>query len=367
MKITRFKINNFRNLDNIEYEPCSGLNIFLGNNAQGKTNLIEALFVLATGNTFRKAVDRELINYDSSFFTIQANYSLVEREFKAELDYNVDGVKRLLINNKKSQFNHQDRLKMVLFTPDDLFLVKGSPGKRRAFLDFTLKQISNEYSHSMDNYVSILRKRNVFLKNDQTKTKAFRVINDIFVEKACGIILQRINFVNILDETSKQVYKKINEGYSELKTRYALSFHIDSDKINMDVLTESLRKNIDEKMQKEIQLRKTLVGPHLEDINLYLDGRLARTFASQGQQRNIAISLKMAELCSYKKIKGFTPILLLDEVLAELDKTKRNNFMTLIQTGDFQTFLTSVDIEELEDRKGCTQVVQNGRLWRKES
>lgn len=366
MNVESVKIRNFRNLISVDYEPNCGLNVLLGRNAQGKTNILEAIFVLATGNTFRKAVDKELLNYESSSFTIQARYSIDERSYQARLDYNNNGLKRVTINNKKSQFNHRDRLKVVLFTPDDLYLVKGAPGKRRAFLDFMLRQISDEYIHNMDDFTSLLRKRNLFLKDDQTRTKGFTIINDLFIEKASALILQRLNFVNILDETCAQIYKKINESSDELKTRYALSFNIDNDKINMDVLQQAMLKHIEDNVKTEIKRRKTLLGPHLEDINLYLDGRMARVFASQGQQRNIAISMKLAELYAYKKITGICPILLLDEVLAELDETKRSNLMNFLQRGDFQTFLTSVDMESIDQKRGSIQVVDNGCLWRKE-
>jgi DNA replication and repair protein RecF len=239
----------------VDYEPCPGLNIILGNNAQGKTSILEAIFVLATGYTFRKTSDINLINYEKDFFTIQANYSIGESTYDARLDYNRNGSKILKINNKKSQFKHQDRLKMVLFTPDDLFLVKGPPGRRRAFLDFMLRQISAEYSYNMDDFSLTLRKRNLFLKNDQTKSKAFNIINALFVEKACSVIIQRLSFVSLLDDFAAQTYKKINDGKDELRTRYALSFNIDGgDKINTDVLQRAMVKQMNEGMKRKLKL-----------------------------------------------------------------------------------------------------------------
>jgi len=366
LKIRKLQVRNFRNLKKIDYSPSPGLNIFIGDNAQGKTNLLESIFILSAGSSFRKATDANLVNYEEAGYIVKGKYKIFERSIENRLEYNLNGSKTLFINNKKCTFNHKDRLRVVLFTPDDLFLVKGSPGKRRAFLDFVLKQVSAEYFYNLDNYTNILRKRNLFLKKEQTTGNSFKIVNDLFIEKAIRVIIQRINFVNILDEISQQVFKEINQGINELKTRYALSFAIDSDKINMDVLENALRKHIEENIGDEAIRRKTLVGPHLEDINFYQDGRLARIFASQGQQRNIAISLKLAEMYAFKKIKENFPIFLLDEVLSELDEGKRMMLIKHLQEADFQTFLTSVSMEKINSNNAASCLVKEGRLFRKE-
>jgi len=365
LKLNRLKIRNFRNFKKIDYKPSPGLNILVGDNAQGKTNLLEAIYVLATGSSFRKTADAHLLRFGEAGFALEGQYEIGEREIQAFLEYSQNGNKNFLINNKKSNLGHKDRLRVVLFNPDDLFLVKGSPGKRRAFLDFLLKQISPEYNYNLDNYVILLKKRNLFLRKDQTTGKSFRIINDLFVEKACQLVLQRINFINILDEISREVYWQTNQQQNELKTRYALSFAIDSDKINMNVLQQSLHQHIEKHLREETQRGRTLAGPHLEDINFYQDGKLARIYASQGQQRNIAISLKLAELKAYKQIKDEYPIFLLDEVLSELDETKRGMLINILEEAGYQTFLTSVRLDRLEEARGTIEVVEEGRFLRK--
>ena len=366
MKINKLQVKNFRNLKKIEYNPSPGLNIFVGDNAQGKTNLLESIFLLAAGNSFRKATDANLVNYEASGYVISCNYNISGRSLEASLQYQLNSSKTAMINNKKSTQSHKDRLRVVLFTPDDLFLIKGSPGKRRAFLDFILKQLSGEYLYNLDNYSTILKKRNFLLKKEQTIGKSFKIINDLFIENAARLIIQRINFINILDEITRPVYQEINQGQNELKIRYALSFTIDSDKINMDVLQKALRNHIEENLSAEIKRRKTLVGPHLDDINFYQDGRLARTFASQGQQRNMAISLKLAEMYTFYKLNEFYPVFLLDEVLAELDEGKRSQLIKHLQEAKFQTFLTSVNIENIDKINESSFVVKEGCLFRKE-
>ncbi len=367
MKIDKIQLRNFRNLKKIEYAPSPGLNVLVGDNAQGKTNLLESIFVLATGNSFRNATDSNLMNYEAEGYTIKSSYIISERCFEASLQYQVNGYKNALINNKKSSQKHSDRIRVVLFTPDDLFLVKGSPSKRRSFLDFILKQVSTEYIFNLDNYLDILKKRNLLLKREQTTGKAFAVINEVFIENAIRLVIQRINFVNILDDINRAVFREINGGENEIKIRYALSFAIDSDKINVAVLQDALRKNIENNLKNEIIRRKTLAGPHLDDLNFYQDGRLARTFCSQGQQRNLAISLKLAEMYAFKKIKGSYPIFLLDEVLAELDEKKRSLLIRHLQKADFQTFLSSVDFENIEDGEASIFLIKAGRLIRKEN
>jgi DNA replication and repair protein RecF len=366
LKINKLQVRNFRNLKKIQYDPSPGLNIFIGDNAQGKTNLLESIFMLAAGSSFRNANDANLVNYEAAGYDLAIKYNIFERQLEAKIEYRLNSPKVFMINNKKSSQNHNDRIRVVLFTPDDLFLIKGAPGKRRAFLDFILKQLSGEYLYNLDNYTAILKKRNLLLKNEQTNAKSFKIINDLFIEDATRLIIQRINFVNLLDEITGPIYKEINQGHNELKTRYAISFTVDSDKINTDVLQNALRKHIDEHLPEEVNRRKTLVGPHLDDINIYQDRRLARTFASQGQQRNMAISLKLAEMYAFKKVKGFYPIFLLDEVLSELDEGKRNMLIKHLRQAEFQTFLTSVNIDNIDKINEASFMVKEGRLLRKE-
>lgn len=366
MIIEKLQVRNFRNLKKIDYDPSPGLNIFLGDNAQGKTNLLESIFVLAAGSSFRNATDANLVNHEASGYIVKTNYLISDRLMEARLEYRLSQAKIFSINNKRCSQNHKDRIRVVLFTPDDLFLIKGSPGKRRAFLDFILKQLSGEYLFNLDNYNSILKKRNLLLKKEQTTGKSFKVINDLFIENAIRLIIQRINFVNLLDEITQPIYKEINQERNQLKTRYALSFVVDSDKINTDVLYQAMQKHMDDNMHQEISRRKTLIGPHLDDINIYQDQRLARTFASQGQQRNMAISLKLAEMYAFRRVKGFYPILLLDEVLSELDEAKRKMLINHLHQAEFQTFLTSVNIDNVDKSNDARFIVKDGNLLRKE-
>ena len=365
MKITRLSINNFRNLKKVDINPANGMNIFTGDNAQGKTNLLEAIYVLSAGNSFRNTPDKQLVNYHASRYQVKASYCYQDRNFETALLFNEQG-KTFAINNKKTPQNNQDRIKVVLFNPDDLFLVKGAPSKRRAFIDFIIQQLSSDYAFNLANYAKVLKKRNFLLKTEQTNKQSYAIINQLFIENAIKVIIQRINFVNILDEIARPLFQEINGGLNQIKIRYALSFPVDSDKINLNILQTALAEQQDKRFLDEVKRKQSLVGPHLDDINLYQDGRSARIFASQGQQRNLVICLKLAEVYAFKKIKGYYPIFLLDEVLAELDENKRSLLMDHLNRAGFQSFLSSVNLGPINKYNANIFSVKEGQLLRKE-
>lgn len=366
MKIDSLLIKNFRNLEKTEFYPADKLNILIGDNAQGKTNFLEAIFMLATASSFRTNKDINLLNYEQNSFLIKGKYHYLERKIESTLQFDKSGNKKFLINNKKAVQNKNDRLRVVVFTPDDLFLIKGSPAKRRNFVDFIIKQLSDEYFYAFNNYNKILKKRNLLLKNEQTNSETFAFIEQLFIENAVKLVIQRINFINILNEIASQVHKDINNNKSELKIRYALSFPVNSDRINSDILQSSISEHIKSNFKQELIRKKTMTGPHLDDIHFYLDERPARIFASQGQQRNIIISLKLAELYAFQKIKGYYPIFLLDEVLSELDEDRRKLLLNYLKNANFQSYMTSVSLDMIDDTKTSIHYVKNGRLIRKE-
>lgn len=365
MVIKSLIINNFRNLKKIDLKPESGLNIVTGDNAQGKTNLLEAIYVLSAGTSFRSGKDLQMINYDAARYQIRASYSGQYRDFMTSLVF--DGqTKNFSLNQKKVHFSHPDRLKVVLFNPDDLFLIKGSPAKRRSFIDFILQQLLADYSYDLVNYAKILKKRNLILKSEQTNKQGFTIINQLFIENAVKVIIKRINLVNIIDELSAPLFAEINGGNHELRIKYALSFPVDSDKINQSILHKSLSEQMEKKLGDEIKRKQSLIGPHLDDINFYLDGKTAKVFASQGQQRNIVICLKLAEVYAFKKVKGYYPVFLLDEVLAELDENKRLLLLQHLDQAEFQSFLSAVNFGAQKDLQAAIFNIKDGQIKREE-
>lgn len=365
MKIDFLKIQNFRNIEWIEYHPAPSINVLLGENAQGKTNLLEAIYTLSTSASFRSTSDQNLVRQQCEDFYLAAAYSLDERNFTTQLAYG-SKKKQLKINGKRATQNNSDRLRVVLFTPDDLYLVKGSPSRRRAFLEFVLRQLSREYLFHSENYVKLLKKRNLLLKREQTNSKSFQVLEEVFVESAARVILARMNFIQNLDEIAAPIFAAINQGKEGLKIRYALSFPIDSGKINLDNIRLALVRHLLQKKEEEKRRQSTVAGPHLDDLHFYLGQSPARIYASQGQQRTIAVTVKLAEIYSFYRIMNFYPVFLMDEVLAELDEARKKALVELLTRGPFQTFLTTVTLGPLENSDALVHTMREGQLMRKE-
>lgn len=363
MRLQQININKFRNLINIKYQPEKIVNFFIGNNAQGKTNFLEAIYLLSNSSSFRSANDDNLINYQEEAYYINAQYCFNERCLDSEVSYNKKNGKKIFkVNRKTTNYKNDDRLRIVLFTPDDLFLVKGTPSKRRFFIDFILKQLSREYSYNLENFKKILNKRNFFLKEGKANTNAFEVINGLFIENSVKLIIQRINLINLMDKLLQDIYPSLVSINTPIKIKYALSFSINCEKINIAILKDEMRRHIENNIKQEINRRKTLIGPHLDDINFYINNRSAKIFASQGQQRNIAISVKLAEVYVCKQVKGYYPIFLLDEVMAELDHLRKQSLFNLLVEADFQSFITSVSLDQIETASTKLHVFENGEL-----
>lgn len=369
MKVIRYQVSNFRNLINVEHQPSPALNVIVGENAQGKTNLLEAICVLATGTSFRTSSDQVMVNDQAQSYEVWGCYEYEERCFETRIRYDRAQGKKITLNGRKTHPNHPDRLRVVIFTPDDLYLVKGSPSQRRLFLDFSLKQASSEYGYHLDNYVKILKKRNALLRNNQANTKTFVLTTEIFVEQAVKIIIARINMINLLDQLAGSLYEYVSgEKAGGLKLRYALSFPLDNDKINFDILRLSMLNQLKQINEQECARKSSLIGPHRDDIHIYLNDHPARQFASQGQQRSIAVSLKLAELMALQKTQGEYPVFLLDEVLSELDNERQQRLLRYLQEASFQSFLTTVHLENqhFKDNQASVCRMTEGRLSGKE-
>lgn len=355
MKIEQLYIRDFRNLAAVDLQPAAQLNVFTGANAQGKTNLLEAIQVLASGISFRRAADRDLLRHGAEKYDLRAEYCADERRFDTIMRYSPAGGRQTAINQKKTGLSHPDRLRVVSFIPDDLLLVKGSPERRRSFLDFLLRQLSAEYAHDLDGYIKILRTRNQHLKQDHIDRRQQAAIDEVYVDYGGSLILKRIRLVNILNDLLQEIFQQESGKTGELKLKYAISFRMNHDKINRETITAAFHESLEQLREEEERRRRSLAGPHLDDMNIYLNERSAGLYASQGQQRNIVISLKLAELYSIHRIGGRYPVFLLDEVLAELDQDRRAQWLARLEEAPFQSFLTSVNAEPF--------TAQAGRVW----
>jgi DNA replication and repair protein RecF len=358
--ISELYIDGFRNLESIYYVPVRGINVLVGNNAQGKTNFLEAIYLLSSGSSFRIGNDKDLIKFGQDRFSIRAAYNYLDKQYSIALQYTLGKRKHITINNKKHTI-FADKLVTTLFTPDDLFLIKGAPQRRRAFLDNLLKHLSVEYKTYSENYEHLLRRRNAILRSYPVNPAMLKAVDEVFTQTAAQVILARLNIIKILDEIALHFFNLLG-GTELLRLKYALSFPLPSGKVKLDSIRDSLTENLLTVHNRELQRKTTLIGPHRDDINCYLNQKNARIFASQGQQRNIVVALKMAEIETFNRIRGTYPILLLDEVMAELDINRRKIMLDLLQNSPFQTFLTSVDISLFSNINGKIIGLEQGRL-----
>lgn len=353
MKIEKIRMTNFRNLQPTYDEPSEGLNVFLGNNAQGKTSFLEGIYLLARPVSFRPARDAELLQYDCRQFFVEALCQKKEGPSKLTVRFEAEkGKKEFFLNEKKTAYREANPLKVVLFTPNDLGLVQGAPAYRRRYMDFLLCQLSTEYERHFGRYQGILKKRNQLLAAHQQESSGFEAVNQMFAAEAAGILWQRLRVIQRLQEILQEIFPAIYAENFTLSMRYALSFPMPQGVGSEKDLYEGLLKQIEQGKQAEEEHRSTLYGPHKDDLNLYLNERLARKFASQGQQRSIAIAMKLAEVLVYQAIRGEYPVFLLDEVLAELDHERRKTLFTWLKTAEFQSFLTAVNLDGLEEVEG---------------
>jgi len=345
----------------LDYRPQPGLNILVGDNAQGKTSILESIYALAHTNSFRTHNDRNMVNYHSNFFQLRSEYRQGDRVIQACLSYGPERGKEYKINNQRAMRQHEDRLRVVLFTPDDLYLIKGNPEKRRAFMDNILKNLYPEYSYYYNKYGKILKKRNLLLKSGVADVNSLKVVNEMYVENAVPLILARIALMRSLEENGRMHCGDMNEE-GTLKIRYALSFPVNSGKINFDTASQSMMACLQEKRGDEWRRKTSLIGPHLDDLHIYLDDKMASDYASQGQVRTIAVSLKLAEIHTVKKTTGFYPVFLIDDILSELDEKRKQKLLDYLQKADFQSFLTTVSLGGLYCPQAAVKEVHGGKI-----
>jgi len=356
--LERLVIKNFRNLNEIELNFKSKRNIFVGENGAGKTNLLEAIYFLGILKSFRTSQDAQLVKF------WETNFSLNGKILKKDTTININilydsNQKKVKVNNKilTKIIDLIGQLKIVIFTPEDLNIVKGNPQIRRRFIDIELAQISPKYLYNLQRYLKIIKHRNQILstikKNRRLDIKELEVWDEQLVEIGTQIISKRKELIAKLSPLINEIYHQIRKEQEKLKIQYKPC-----------VDEEDFRKRLQEKQQEEIQKELTLIGPHRDDISFYINDLNSRYFASQGQQRTIAICLKLAELQNIYQQTDEFPILLLDDVTSELDKDRRDSLLRLLSE-DIQVFITTTDLSELDSdfvKKACIFEVNQGKI-----
>ena len=347
MKIENIEIHNFRNYENLKIEFNDNINIFIGNNGEGKTNILESIYVLAITKSHRSYIDKNIITNGKNIMKISGKIDSINGEKSLEIVMNQKG-KRVSINKNicKRVSDYISNMSVILFSPDDLELVKGSPSVRRKFLNIEIGQLDNKYLYILNDYNELLKNRNEYLKSvniENLNKNYLDIINNQLSDKALLIYKYRYEFIDNLNKYMLKISKDLSN--SEIKLKYINNLDTDDiNKIRQDLL-DKLTNNI----KREIIVGNTLYGPHKDDFEIYIDNLDSKNYGSQGQQRICVLSIKFAELELFKNNKNEYPILLLDDMFSELDNLKKNAIIKYLNN-NIQVFITSTDINDIDNK-----------------
>lgn len=360
------ELKSYRNYSSVHITWHRGINILLGCNAQGKTNLLESIYVLSFAKSHRTTKDKEWIRFDDPFAVIKG--IVLRKNGPISLEITVtDRGKKAKINSleQKRLSDFIGTLNVVMFAPEDLELVKGAPGNRRRFLDMEIGQVSPAYLYNLNSYNKILMQRNQLLKEiaqREKKANLLEIWDEQLVEYGVKILHKRLDFMKKLSMWAKEIHSTITNKKEELYIEYQsslqfvdqLEFHqLSHDQIR-DLYLEQLRKARD----KEIARGMSLIGPHRDDLAFFINQQNVQSYGSQGQQRTTALSLKLAEIELIHQEVGEYPILLLDDVFSELDENRQNDLIRSIKD-KCQTFITTTSIDAIPE-----ETIDEAKIYR---
>ena len=365
MKVIAVKFENYRNLKNDILQPCDGVNIIYGDNAQGKTNLLEAIWLFCGGHSFRSAKDSEVIRWDENFARLEMRFFGQEREQTAKLIF-TGNKKQLEINGveKKSAAALIEKFCAVVFSPEHLNLIKRGPSQRRKFIDSAICREKLQNAVILSKFNRVLVQRNSLLKDIYRRPSlenTLSVWDEPLIQNGAMLIKKRMDYVEMLSQRAKIYHDGISKNSEKLEIKYISSIDAEmSDRT--DEIAEKFRKKLNENRKDDIRTGVTNFGPHRDDIEILINGKNARAFGSQGQQRSAVLSLKLAEASVLKERMGEEPVILLDDVLSELD-SKRQDFL-LNELKDCQVFITCCEKSNKEQLKeGKIFLLKNGEVF----
>lgn len=338
MIIKSLELANFRNYEELNISFDKGTNILYGDNAQGKTNILEAIYVSATTKSHKGSKDKEIINFDKEEAHIRTYLEKENVETRVDMHLRKNKSKGIAIDGQKIKkaADLMGLLNVVFFSPEDLSIIKDGPAERRRFADMELCQLDSFYLYNLNHYNKIIGQRNKLLKDMYFQPELKETLNiwdSQLVSFGSKIIERREQFVKQLGDIIFDIHKKLSGGKEELVIAY-----------EPDVSIKDFEKQMKYNQDKDIRLKQTTTGPHRDDFSFVVNGVDIRKYGSQGQQRTAALSLKLSEIELVKKISKDTPVLLLDDVLSELDSNRQNYLLNSI--GNIQTIITCTGLDE---------------------
>ena len=374
MKIKSLKLLYFRNYLSTNIEVHPSLNVLVGNNANGKTNIIESIFCLALGKSYRTKSDSECIMFGETATAMSCIVNKNDRELDIMLGINNKGKSAKIAGIKKTKLtDFVGELNVVLFSPEDLQIVKGSPALRREFMNREFYQFSRIYHKYYLMYQHLLKQRNSYLKDmrknpkDEMSLAYLETLTSQLAKVALYITKERVSFVQDISKLTYKNMLNISNGQETLKIKYKSSVldALNIAEINDESFTEeNLTKVMMKKSFDDIMRGSTKIGPQHDDIEFYINDLDAKMYASQGQQRSIVLSLKLAEINYLKEKTGTYPVLLLDDVLSELDKNRQLKLLDAINE-NVQTFITTPSISDIKEdllKKAKVFKIEDGNI-----
>lgn len=373
MRIKRLKVENFRNLEKLDIEFSDGVNIIYGNNAQGKTNIIEAIYIFSFGKSFRANRDIELLKFDKEYFL--SNIEIMKKDRELEMDFGFDKLsnKKMIKVNGVIQKKISDiigKLNVVVFKPEDIKIVTDAPSVRRKYIDYLISSISKGYLENITKYKKVLEERNNLLKEIKVKLKGNRVLekNDEDFLDVYDKLLSKLNY-EIYNER-KRVIEKLNNYI------YGIHLKLTENYINNEKLHIKYVSNVEEDIQKmyndliksrlnDINKGYTSFGIHRDDYIISINSLDVSIYGSQGQKKSSIISLKLSEFKVIEEVIGEKPVLLLDDYMSELDERRRLKFLDIIE--DIQIIITTTHKISIDGKENTYFYVDNGKIEREKN
>lgn len=342
MYVKNISLLNYRNYESLNIQLIKNVNVFIGDNAQGKTNILESIYYSAFGKSHRTSKDKELINWNKENAYISLLVGKNRLDKKIDINILRDGRKAIKVNNIKvgkigelfGTFN------VVMFSPEDLKVIKESPSIRRRMLDMELSQINTRYYFNLVQYNKILNERNILLKSRIFNQDVLEVYDVQLIEYADYIVSKRLEYIDKINHYGSKIHEEITSGKEKIEFKYNCT-------VNLDNFKESYLQKLKYNVLKDRERGLTSSGPHRDDFSVFINSIDTKTFGSQGQQRTSILTMKFSSLKIIKEITGEYPVLLLDDVLSELDSSRKKYILNSIN--DIQTVITCTGVDDLKD------------------
>ena len=373
MRIKKLKVENFRNLENLDIEFSEGVNIIYGNNAQGKTNIIESIYIFSFGKSFRANKDIELLKFDKEYFL--SNIKIIKKDRELEMDFGFDKIsnKKMIKVNGVIQKKISDiigKLNVVVFKPEDIKIVTDSPSIRRKYIDYLISSISKSYLENITKYKKVIEERNNLLKEiklrlkgsknlDETDSNFLDVYDKLLSKLNCEIYNERKRVIEKLNNYIYDIHLKLTENYinnEKLHIKYVSNVAED---------IEKMYNNLSKSRLNDINKGYTSLGIHRDDYIISINSLDVSIYGSQGQKKSSIISLKLSELKVIEEVIGEKPVLLLDDYMSELDEKRRLKFLDIIE--DIQIIITTTHKISIDGKENTYFYVDNGKIEREKN